>query len=486
MKKIIIFLLTIILFGTVQTVNAESFYEAEYIDGIYTKSINGNSANYQKARFFRRTSDNKAAYCIEPFATFNSSANYEAHNNYATTIDNNTWYKMGLIAHFGYGYDTHTDPKWYAITQFMLWNLAEPKKEFYFTDTLNGTRINAYTNEINEINNLANNFDTLPNINPTPKAVIGSTLILTDTNNVLNNYTLSDNKNGKIKIENNQLIIEDIEEGEINFSIKREIKDDNEATIFYYSNSSQNIMTKGYVGFKKINIQITGTTNKIKITKIDKDTNSIKPSGEAKLNGAIYGLYDANENLIKEITFDDNSTAIIENLDYGSYYLQEIKPGNGYTLNKEKTNFTVNENTSELNIKLTNKVIEKEIIIHKEYGEQGNTTNEINISFDIFNSNNELINTITTDNEGNAKITLPYGKYLIKQRNTTTGYNKVDDFEIDINNNTTNDYYYKLYDYKLEIPNTGIKESNSSFLLIFLIIPLVLITKNNYVKYHNI
>lgn len=483
MKKIIIFLLTILIFGASKTVKAETFYEAEYIDGIYTKSINGTSSKYQKARFFRRTSDNKAAYCIEPFATFDPNTNYESHSNYATNIDNNTWHRMSLIAHFGYGYGNHTEPKWYAITQLMLWHLVEPTKDFYFTDTLNGTRINSYQNEMNEINNLANSFDTLPNIDPTPKATIGSTIILTDTNNVLNNYTLTDNKGGKIRIEDNKLIIENVEEGETKVSLKREILGETEATMFYYNNFSQNIMTKGQINFKKINMLITGTTNKIIITKLDSDTNSTESSGDASLNKAIYGLYDSNNNLIKEITFDEKSQAIIENLPYNSYYLQEIKPGEGYTLNKEKINFTVNENTTELNINLKNKVIEKEITIHKEYGEEGNTTNELNISFDIFNSKNELVNTITTDNNGNAKITLPYGKYIIKQRNTTTGYSKVDDFEIDINNNSTNDYYYKLYDYKLKIPNTGIKESNILVLLIPILISSIFIIKK-YAKYY--
>ncbi len=483
MKKMIIFLLTILLLGITQTVKAETFYEAEYIDGIYTKSINGNSSKYQKARFFRRTSDSKAAYCIEPFATFDTTANYESNNNYATTIDNNTWHRMSLIAHFGYGYNNHTDPKWYAITQLMLWQLVEPANDFYFTNTLNGSKINSYLNEMNEINNLANNFDTLPNIDTTPKATVGSTIVLTDSNNVLNNYTLTDNKGGKIRIENNKLIIENIEEGETKISLKREILGENESTMFYYNRLSQNIMTRGQINFKKINMLIKGTANKILITKLDSDTNSIKPSGDAILNKAVYGLYDNNNNLVKEITFDENSTATVENLSYGSYYLQEIIPGDGYTLNKEKVVFTIDENTTELNINLKNKVIEKEITIHKEYGEEGNTTNEINISFDIFNSKNELINTITTDNNGNAKITLPYGKYLIKQRNTTTGYSKVDDFEIEVNDNTKNDYHYKLYDYKLKIPNTGIKESNSLLLLIPLLISSIFIIKK-YVKYH--
>ena len=99
-----------------------------------------------------------------------------------------------------------------------------------------------------------------------------------------------------------------------------------------------------------------------------------------------------------------------------------------------------------------NKIIEKEIFIHKEYGEENNTLPEGNITFEIYKAN-KLVYTITTDNLGNAKIKLPYGKYLIKQKNSKTGYKYVEDFEVIVNNETT-DLFYNLYDYKIPIPNT--------------------------------
>ena len=77
---------------------------------------------------------------------------------------------------------------------------------------------------------------------------------------------------------------------------------------------------------------------------------------------------------------------------------------------------------------------------------------EENITFEIY-KDNKLFYTITTDNLGNAKIKLPYGKYLIKQKNSKTGYKYVEDFEVIVNNETT-DLFYNLYDYKIPIPNT--------------------------------
>ena len=84
MKKNIIFLMTLITILIVHSnVKAAStnFYEAEKIDSIYTKSIKNGTTHFQKSRFFRRKSDNKAAYCIEPFNFFDESASYETSIN---------------------------------------------------------------------------------------------------------------------------------------------------------------------------------------------------------------------------------------------------------------------------------------------------------------------------------------------------------------------------------------------------------------------
>lgn len=433
-----------------------NFYEAEKIDGIFTKSVDGQNTHYQKARFFRRTSDNKEAYCLEPFMFFDENKNYQEYDH-ATNLSKETWRKIVLTANFGYGYANHTEPKWYAITQFMIWQIVEPTKEFYFTSYLNGPKIEPYNNEIKEIKSLINNYETIPNINYNSSSTVGSTITLTDTNGVLNNYYIAEN-NESAKIENNQLIITNIKEGKNSIIIKRKLNNDPTPAIFYYNNESQNLMTKGITGEKALQVIVNGTTNKITLTKIDEDTNTTTPKGDAELSGAIYGLYNENDELLKEILIDKNNQAILENITYGKYYLKEIKAGIGYTINNEKYPLEITKDTNNINLTLKNKVIEKEIIIHKEYGNKDNTASEKNISFDIYNSKNELVNTITTDEKGNAKITLPYGKYLVKQRNTTFGYKMIDDFIIEVTE-LENDYYYKLYDYQIEVPDTGIKNN---------------------------
>ena len=184
-------------------VNAETskFYEAEYIDNIYISKYqySNNTIYYQKARLFREVNTNEVAYCIEPFVFFNEDSTYES----SVDINNLSKEKMDTIkriAYYGYGYENHYELKWYAITQFMIWQETVNNGEIFFTDKLNGKKIYSYQNEINEIYTLVNNSKLTPSFtNNTYTLVEDNELILEDTNHVLheyktNNYTINDNK----------------------------------------------------------------------------------------------------------------------------------------------------------------------------------------------------------------------------------------------------------------------------------------------------
>ena len=76
--------------------------------------------NNRKARFFRKSDTGEAAYCIEPFTFFNENSTYESTLN-PYNLSQEQKMRIERIAHFGYGYKNHTDAKWYAITQMMIW-----------------------------------------------------------------------------------------------------------------------------------------------------------------------------------------------------------------------------------------------------------------------------------------------------------------------------------------------------------------------------
>lgn len=263
-----------------------------------------------------------------------------------------------------------------------------------------------------------------------------------------------------------------------------------------FNPNSQHLATLGSPYNRIAKVKYCFNELNLKIKKIDKDTGTIKSSGEASLKDTVFTLYNEKMEKIADLTLDENMEAKISSndfdLNYGKYYLKETKTGTGYLANNKiyEINFTHENPTIELTIE--NKVIEKEVTIKKLYGDGKLMITEPNITFEIYDKDENLIKSITTDQNGLAKITLPYGHYKIIQINTTDGYTMIKPFTIFIND-INKDYYYTINDYKIyeepkvekkketisiEVPNTSTEKNN--YHLLSLILPTYLIVKKKF------
>jgi hypothetical protein len=310
--------------------------------------------------------------------------------------------------------------------------------------------------QMEEINNLINNYSNLPSLDNEYTLISGNELVL-DIN--LNNIKV---EGENYRIENNKLIINPTIENEYTYTLEKEDNIYNKPYIFYQTSNSQNLIETGNIPNSSTYFKVNVIKTEIELNKVDKDTKYISPKGEASLDGAIYSLYDENNNLIDELTIENNKS-IINNISLGKYYIKENKPGIGYQLDTNTYEIEISKDNYKQQLTLENKVIEKTITIEKKYGDTNILKGEKDISFDIYNSNNEKIATITTNNLGIATITLPYGEYTLKQINTTEGYKKVDDFIIKVNN--TDDEVIELKDLRIEVPNTS---TNNHLLLLII------------------
>ena len=450
----------------IKNVHAE-FYGAEFIDNIYMSKYEYSTGTtyYQKAKMMRN-SYNEPVYCIDPFSLFDEGANYTRNDN-INNMDPYTIDKIKKIAHFGYGYGNHTDPVWYAATQMLIWREANSNiGRFYFTDTLNGNEITILENEMNEIQKLVSYYN-LNLFNDNVYEVLENSSLGIYTGEIINYYT-TDSEN--IKIRNNTVEVWRLKEGYHEIKFARHENINNRPGYMYSAPNCQSLLERGDLDDKEVILKIQVYKSKITVTKLDKDTNTTSPQGEASLDGAVYGIYNkSNNKKVKELTITNNQ-ATLEGLSGGAYYIKEITPGIGYELNEEQYDFILNTSNYIVNIDLNNKVIEKKIIINKQYGEINNLSPESDIVFDIYNSNNEIIKTIVTNEEGKAEVILPYGKYKIVQANTTPGYNKNN--PIDINIEDKEEKTIELVDYKIEVPNTS-SESNIILLLINILLVIL-------------
>ncbi len=447
MKKIIIFLITILAIFPKQAIaKSESFYEGEYINNIWMNKItpDRNTTYYQKARFFRNTLTNEAAYCIEPFKMFNKDSSYES----TTTPDNLTndqITRMKQLAYLGYNYNNRKGNEWYAVTQLLIWQTANPEGEYFFTEGLNGIKIDKYQSLIDELNNEVKIYNENPEFKKEYSITANEKIeiITNNTSNIIykanNNYT---------KIEENKITIENLPIGTHEITITKEDINNNTPTIFYQSSDSQSLMSLGSIEPQEIKLKINVIETEIKIIKLDNDTNSTKTSGEATLEGTTFQLYDENMNKLEQIKIDKSSTAEIKNLQFGTYYLKEIIPGKGYELDNTTHKIEINETTPKVELNIKNKVIEGNLEIKKVYVNNKQNYPEPNIIFNIYNNKNELYTTIKTNDKGFATINLPYGTYRVEQANTTEGYDYIEPFAVTIKDTST--LTYNLTNYKIE------------------------------------
>lgn len=428
--KIIIFLLVF----SIGKVNAENFYEDNYVTGVFATYQKNDFIKAQQMRFIRRYGDNIAAYCLTPEETIYEEEKYTARFSNQSTylnISKEKYKRISEIAYFGYNYKDHTDIKWYAITQVMLWKEMEPNSDVFYTDKIKGNKIERFTLEEQEIENLIKNYNLLPNINNLDLTV-NKKYEINDSNNILNEYEIEKNNLLDIKISNNKLIINPKEKGTFKIKLIRKDGTHSHTTIPYTASKGQDLLVRGSIDrpYKEISINVTG--GDLKIKKIDSETLSTESRGEASIVGANYKLYDDDNNLVDTLVINNEGVATINDLEYGNYTLKETKAPTGYNLDSNIYKLNINSNNESLELK--EEIIKGKLIINK-YLENENILPESNISFKIFDSNNNLVDEITTNKLGQATIELIYGKYKIVQQNTTLGYKKVEDFYITIDSN---------------------------------------------------
>ncbi len=161
------------------------------------------------------------------------------------------------------------------------------------------------------------------------------------------------------------------------------------------------------------NLEVTNDLKRgnLKVIKIDKDNNEIKiPNVE-------FQLLDSNKKLIGTYITDKNGEINIEGLKIGNYILKETKENSNYYKLNEDTNIEVEWNKT-TTTKIENEKLKGRIRVIK-LDEDFNEIKLANVKFEIINSENKVVETITTNSNGEATTSrLPIGEYRIKEIST--------------------------------------------------------------------
>lgn len=253
--------------------------------------------------------------------------------------------------------------------------------------------------------------------------------LVTDVNgNVKTSF--NSGENFKIKIAKNNLA----SDKNINIGVEAELKS---YPLFYgktrISGTQNYLLTAN--SYQKVtaslNTSLKLNTGKIIVNKMDDET-------KTPIEGAIFELYNSNNELISTKTTDFKGKIEFEDLFQGKYMLKETKTNDEYVLD-ENSNFNVNVNYNKTtSIDIENKHKKGNLEVYK-IDKDNNNIGLGNVGFELYSKeNSKLIGTYYTDADGKIEIKdLRTGDYLLKEISTNQWYNLADDTEIKVKWNET-------------------------------------------------
>lgn len=224
------------------------------------------------------------------------------------------------------------------------------------------------------------------------------------------------------------------------------------------------------------NERVTAT---IKLSKVDADSQTPLPQGEASIKGAQYGLYARNDilhpdgasgviykanDLVTTMMTNENGKDEVSNLYLGNYYVKELSPSEGYVLDQEEHD-VVCDYEGDLVAEVTRSVLSQEKVITQPFqlikvSDDGKQTNAPLVegagfkaylkstlpikedgSYDLEKATPIVIGCngeteLFTNEEGYVcSIPIPYGTYVIVESTTPHNMKTVEPFELTISQN---------------------------------------------------
>lgn len=425
-------------------VSAATLTQTPVDNWYYTRR--GGGKPYMSAQWNLYDLDGKTAYCIEPGVNITTS-DYEGaigwiNSPYSDEVNR----KIQLYGYYGYNYPGHGNLRYRAAAQSLIWEATGGQIIEFWTEKYgNGNFINLNA-ERNEILRLASTHYEVPTFDSDTKdAVIGETTTFTDTKGILSNFEVVKSSDASVSINGNTLSVTPNVVGNITVVLKKKTYTQDPTIIFVGKDAtSQKMGMFGVDDPVLVRVKLNVVGGSLKINKKDLDTKLSKPQGDATFKNAVYELLDENYNFITDLIIDDSFSAKTDKILSPNkiYILREKTASEGYLLDKTEYRFKIDRDNLDIEMDVYEDVIEKTVNIYKVFAD-GSTTilkGEPNVSFEIYlKSTGEYYKTIKTDEKGFVSVKLPYGKWIFKQVSSTSGFEKVKDFEIVINNDSDED-----------------------------------------------
>ena len=190
---------------------------------------------------------------------------------------------------------------------------------------------------------------------------------------------------------------------------------------------------------------------KFTVTVTKSDAEKGEAQGNAKLSGAVYGIYKGETLVDKYVTDENGQFTTKEYVCDTDWTIREITPSEGYLLDKTIHEIGADPKLYEVEHNLTSNDVTEQvikgnvaIIKHTDDGETKIETPEKGASFEIYlksagsydAANKDERDTIVCDENGFGQTKdMPYGIYTVHQTSGWEGREMMDDFDVFISQN---------------------------------------------------
>lgn len=445
-KLLAIMYIIITLFGTIQPIFAVSssgtgkWVSGQWDSGIYTTD-NKTSVGMLIRRLVNYTTGEKlTVFCCEHGV---DSPTGEIHTGTHTKPTDEKLKQACRIAYFGWynkygnyavdgGIMADNNRKMdYVYTQQMIWEALEQSSATFRDLSIQ----NSYVNFKNEVNSKINTMRRQPSfINDTITIEAGETKTISDSNNVLKDYVSFDKTVDGIRIahtkgQNTLSITVDenctretykISESTMkSWGIIKEESADKDTTVYFvFKDGVQNQLYAldyndpvGMLLDLKINLY-----GKLELAKKDNKGNYI-PNTTFKIS-----RNSDMSNPIGTYTTGSNGKVIIDQLKRGTIYIQEVSVPEHLILDTTIKNVEI-QPAKTTTYEATNNWKQGKIQVVKKDAESNKVVKKAGTVFDIYNTNNVKLTSITTNEKGVAiSGLLDYGTYYVKEQKSPNKY----------------------------------------------------------------
>ena len=335
----------------------------------------------------------------------------------------------------------------YVFTQQYVWETMGQSDARFVDESIQSQ----YESFKTKIDNQIANMQKQPSfVYSTINVDIGTSTVLTDTNNVLKDFVSFDKNIDGVRIqhnigENTMTVSADknctnenlkiTEDKMKSWGIIKEETADNDTTVFFtFKEGVQNQLYSLHYNdpvSMPLNIKINMLGN-LKISKTDVETN--KP-----IDNTIFELLDSNNNIIATGTTDNKGIVEFNRIKAGSYKIREKKSNDNYINNKMTYDIVINPSeTTTRNI--TNEHKKGNLKIYK-VDKDDNDLSIGAVEFDLIDYTGKIVKHLVTDVNGIAEIkNINTGNYTLRETLTKKEYNLAVDQNVVVNWNETMEY----------------------------------------------